>query len=67
MVYPKCSWEIFDMPPTQAELLKRSLDFEAFVSLKWNEYSETMRCVILQSRRRLIKDLQKKQLEEFDR
>jgi len=55
------------MPPTQLELLNRSLEFEKFVLSKWNEYGETMRFVVLQSRNRVIKDLQKKQLEEFDR
>ena len=64
---PKSSWELFDMQPTQSELLKRVIDFEAFVLLKWNEYGHTMRHVALQSRRRLIKDLQKVQLKEFDK
>lgn len=52
---------------TQSEALARVLQFEQFVSLKWPEYGESMRYVILQSRRRLIKDLLAIQLKEFDR
>jgi hypothetical protein len=67
IVYPLSSWEIFEMQPTQFELLERVIMFEEFVIRKWPEYGRTMRHVVLQSRGRLIKDLQKKQIEELDR
>lgn len=52
---------------THAEALKRVIDFEAYVTKKWPEFSELMRDVLLASRNRFIKELQAIQLKEFDR
>lgn len=51
----------------QWELMKRLHDFDNFIAERWLDYSEVMRDCVLLSRRRIIKDLQKQQLKEFDR